>query len=427
MWRGDERLNDRLQTWLLVLAITAALAGLSRWWPLVTRSGALDVDVYAHGGAAVLKGLDLYALSPGLPTFTYTPFAALLFVPLGALPLVIAERSVAVLSLTSLFLAALLCVRMGLEDARVSRRLFWAGVVGLFAAALFMEPVAATLRLGQINLILLALLLVDVSGALRRVPRGVFVGLATAVKLTPGVFILYYAVTGRVKAAAVAALAFVAAALAGFALLPHASWEYWTSLVFSVDRVASPGIMHEQSLHGLLVRTRLDFAQTTVVWMAVSAAAIAAGLMLARRLSRRGRSLWAVCAVGIAGLLGSPFSWHHHWVWAVPVLAALGCEAARRRSYWLAAATIAWWWVFYKGLPGLVIMRGFGPIPRTLLRVLVYDDFVWAGLAVMIALAVWVTRTPAPTSSAGVTPAGGVSGPDQVSESTPARGAAPGG
>ena len=91
------------------------------------------------------------------------------------------------------------------------------------------------------------------------------------------------------------------------------------------------------------------------------------------------------CAV--TGLLISPFSWTHHWVWAVPLLVALAATAWRRRSagYGLAAVAAA---AVFSGripLPG----PGHPPGPVGLLE---GDLYVLCGLAVLAGTALALLR-----------------------------------
>src|SRR5439155_13505639 len=118
------------------------------------------------------------------------------------------------------------------------------------AVAMWLEPVDMTLHFGQINLLLLALVLADL--ALPRRWQGIGVGLAAAIKLTPLIFIGYLLLTRRLRAALVATGTFAATVALGFALLPGGSVAFWGG------RFAQPGDGPErlvnQSLNGLILR-----------------------------------------------------------------------------------------------------------------------------------------------------------------------------
>src|SRR6185503_21371042 len=72
--------------------------------------------------------------------------------------------------------------------------------------ALIFEPVRETITFGQVNTLLLTLVAGDMLLGVARGRRwaGVGIGLATAIKLTPGVFILYLLITRRWRPAGVA-------------------------------------------------------------------------------------------------------------------------------------------------------------------------------------------------------------------------------
>jgi alpha-1,2-mannosyltransferase len=72
----------------------------------------------------------------------------------------------------------------------------------------------------------------------------------------------------------------------------------------------------------------------------------AVGLTAAAALHRRGRPVagWLTCA--LTGVLVSPISWDHHWVWVVPGLVLLTDTALRargpaRRAWWALAGGVA--------------------------------------------------------------------------------------
>jgi len=277
----------------------------------------------------------------------------------------------------------------------------------VFAAALLLELVFATLRYGQVNLVLLAMVLVDLWRPQGRLPRGVLIGLAAAVKLTPGIFIVYLLLTRRMKEALVASTAFVMATLLALAIAPGSSWRYWTGVIFNLNRVGVVRDARNQSLYGTLARLIGGAQHAHWPWLATALATACLGLGVAALLSRRGHELWAVCACGTTGVLISPISWDHHWVWAVPCLVALGCSAWRRRVWALAVAASAWravfflapfWWVMPQTLRWrrshtLVVLA----MPSTLatarrlsLVSVLANSYVLAGAGLLAGLSLWM-------------------------------------
>jgi alpha-1,2-mannosyltransferase len=184
----------------------------------------LDLDVYRWGGSSALDGRDLYEGVQGGLSFTYPPFAASAFVPFAAVSMDTSRWILTALSITALFGSVFLTLR-AVSDAGTRARVAATLLIG--GVALWFEPVQQTLSYGQINLVLLAILLADLLQPDGRRWKGAGVGVAAGLKLTPAVFVVYLLVTGRRRAAAVATTAGAATVALGFAVLPSASWDFW--------------------------------------------------------------------------------------------------------------------------------------------------------------------------------------------------------
>jgi hypothetical protein len=302
---------------------------------------ALDFRIYMWGGHAVLHDSRLYlALAYG-HWFTYSPFAAMVFVPVAALPLAVARVLWDLVSVAALAWSCVLILKLA---GRPPSRLMVAGVV---AAAMALDPVWETLFLGQVNLILLALILTDIWLVSRGSPGlavGAGVGLAAAIKLTPAIFIVFFLLAGRTRAAVVAAATFVLCGLAGFAVAPHASTLYWEHLSHDTSRVGAPYISN-QSPYAAAIRIAGGQGHIGWWWIGVSLAFAVAGLAVATVLVRRGDWLAAAAVTGTTGLLVSPISWAHHWVWVLPALALLlraGYRVAAAAGYLLFSVAPFW-------------------------------------------------------------------------------------
>jgi alpha-1,2-mannosyltransferase len=201
----------------------------------------IDLDVYRIGGHVWLSGGGLYGRLPAttygarLP-FTYPPIAAVLLSPLSLVPMAVAGT---VLTLATVALAGVVLRAFLGGLAGPAGRSCWA-LAWLLPPALFLEPVRNTLLYGQVNVVLMALVTLDCLPGTTRWPRGALVGLAAAVKLTPAAFVLFFLVRRDYRAAGVAALSFVAATSAGFALAWPDSVQYWTRVVFQTGRIGDP-------------------------------------------------------------------------------------------------------------------------------------------------------------------------------------------
>ena len=319
--------------------------GRSRWWALLAAEVALlvafaigydayDFHVYALGGHAVLDGNELYAFQWRGHGFTYPPFAALGFLPFAHLPLPAARLVWDAASLAALGLA----VRA--TYALAGRRAAPTELAATVGAGLLLEPVWHTFFLGQINLLLLAAVLLDLQRVAARRTGGIGIGLAAAVKLTPAIFIVLLMLAGRRRSAALATGTALAATVAGALADPRGSWQYWTHYVTDVGRVGSVTYASNQSLDALAHR-----ASASGEWAVALVVAIA-GLLAAAVLARRGDWLAAGAGTGVTGLLVCPISWSHHWVWVIPALAVLVRDGRRGVAAGAVAVFVlapVWW------------------------------------------------------------------------------------
>ena len=361
----------------LVVYVLPGLLAPAAHWPL------WDVRVYWWGGQqATAGGGALYA--PGAPfIFTYPPFAALLFAvfagaSVGVLKAVLTVGSVAGLAVLS---------GLSLGAAGVRRRA--ESVFAVSAIGLLTWPVAYTLHLGEVNLILAALIGADV---LRRHDggwwQGIGTGLAAGIKLTPLIFVAYLALTGRVRAAVTAVGVFALTLAAGFIWLPARSRTFWLGGVFyDQSRIGNPANPSDQSLAGAIARLAGTGDPPRTWWLVVALTVGLAGLAVAVWAHRRGHRLAGAVCCAITGLLISPLSWTHHWVWVVPMLVWLATAAWRRRSVACGLAALV----------GAVLFSGFlsipwpGHPPRPEL-LLASDQYALYGLAVLAGTAVTLAR-----------------------------------
>ena len=323
---------------LAVLAYVAAVAAWLLWRELGPHElrRTLDLRVYVDAGRWLLADHGtLYGrrFTSAHLDFTYTPFAALTFAALAVLPLwaakwilVVGGGVVALAGCT--WLAAR---RLGYRGAGLMCVGF-----GVAALALWTEPVQQDLYYGQVNVVLMLLVLGDALWLDRHAPRlhGVGIGLAAGIKLVPGVFILFLLVTGRVRAGIRAGLVFVLTVAVGWLLLPGPSETFWTGVFDNTHRIGKVGYVGNQSLLGVLFRGIRDKQHAHVLWMVAAVIVLAVGLWLARRCHQRGAEVLAVLVTGVTGLLCSPISWSHHWVWVAVALVLAAHQVIRSRGGW---------------------------------------------------------------------------------------------
>jgi Glycosyltransferase family 87 len=300
---------------------------------------ALDFRIYMWGGHAVTHDTRLYLDLAYGHWFTYAPFAAVVFVPVAALPLAVARVMWDLASVAALGYSLVLILELaGHRPSRLA-------VAGVTAAAMALDPVYQTLFLGQINLILLALILTDVWRVARGRDAGLGVGVAAAIKLTPAIFIVFFLLARRTKSAVIGAATFLGCGLIGLAVAPGASQRYWEHLCYDTSRVGAPYISN-QSPYAAAIRIAGGAAHVGARSVVIPLALAAVGLAAATILARHGDWLGAAAVTGSAGLLVSPISWAHHWVWILPALVVLvrsGHRVVAGLGYLLFAVAPFWY------------------------------------------------------------------------------------
>jgi alpha-1,2-mannosyltransferase len=292
--------------------------------PLKTRlfglfQNQIDLEVYRAGAQYLLHGRPLYdgpVLWNGLQ-YTYTPFSTILFQPFGAMQQDIAVGVWSVAIFAVLYWVILASFRsLGyLVDWRL---LVVAGA--MVCGAALMEPVRTTIWYGQINVFLMAIVLWDLLRPDGSRLKGIGVGIAAGIKLTPAFFLVYLAITRRWRAAVTAMAGFAATIALGFAVTPRQSWNYWTDRVINSGRVGPTDAPSNQSIKGALATVFHTATPSNVLWILLSAVAVALGMSAAFLAHRAGQELLALCLTGMTTAAVSPFTWGHHWVWFVPLL-----------------------------------------------------------------------------------------------------------
>jgi alpha-1,2-mannosyltransferase len=371
-----------------------------------------DLNVYNDAGLVIRRTparLYTWQLHPGIK-FTYTPFAALGFAA-GSLLWPALRWLMTVASLAAL--AGTAWLTFGALGWRGRSRA--AAALGLTAVGLWTEPMQRALHLGQIEPLLMLLIVWDLCQPDHRRWKGVGIGVAAGIKLVPLIFIPYLVLAGKLRQAAVVTATFVVTTAIGFFFLPHASAKYWlTGYVLHPGNVGDVGSLLNQSVFGLVVRAAGSVRSGTPVYYALFVVIALLGVTAAAVLDRTGRPVagWLTCA--LTGLLVSPISWDHHWVWIVPALAlftdaAVRARGAARWGFWALAAVLfalfGAWPYHYTGPVAFVPqgLLGFfiGPHPQHMkyylkgAQVIGWNLFVLAGLgllvlAVIAAVRIWL-------------------------------------
>lgn len=343
-----------------LLAVAVSLLFTSfRGFPLGYKAP-IDLEVYVQGGLLALHGTDLYA--NGVPAgeitlpFTYPPFAALVFATFSWLPFPII--------VVAYFVASIACVVL------IGR---WLGVNTTLMLMLLLctQPGFATLAFGQVNIFLMTLIIADaVDKRPSWLPRGSLIGIAAAIKVTPAIFILWFLVRKDIRGFLGVIGGGAAATIVAAIIKPRDTWTYFTSALLDPSRVGGIDYIHNASLTGVLARLGAEnFAKPVAI------VALLAGAFVAYKVAQRGEDLLALGIVASIGLLFSPISWTHHFVW-LPVLIVIGIRAGMPRAFawWIIIATTLGLLVTSAG--GLIASVAIAQYPLILLALFVYFGFI---------------------------------------------------
>jgi alpha-1,2-mannosyltransferase len=313
-----------------IVLLAASLAALAEMHVRGGRleSGMIDLHVYRAGGLLALHSGNLYGTRlPHRLFFTYPPMAALVFSAISSIPIRQLSWMITGASIGSVTGTLWLTTRM-LGYRRPATRL--AMTLAAAATALWLQPVWQTISLGQVNLVLMLIIMADLCLPDTAWFKGVGVGLAAGFKLTPLIFIPYLLITRRFRAAGIALGTFMLTIAMSAIALPGPSRQYWPGLLFlSSSRTGNTAYVGNQSLFGTMARLIGSPAAAQPYWVVVAAVAGVAGLLIAARWSRRGQELAGILTCALTGLLICPVSWEHHWVWVAPGL-LLAADALAR-------------------------------------------------------------------------------------------------
>lgn len=294
-----------------------------------------DLGIYVDALDWWFAGNDLYRFgrvdaTQGSLGFTYPPFGAYVVAPFAVLPWEVATW------VYSLLAAVAFAVTTYWLVAPVARRHGWPvpWSVGLALVVVStLEPIRETVTFGQVNPLLVVLVLTDLLFLVPRGSRwaGALIGIAAAIKLTPAIFVIYLLVSRRHREALTAVMSAAAVTLLAVALAPRASWAFWTEVLWRGEGLGQPTYTPNQSIMGLLSRVYWPDKPSTVLWAVLVALFVGYGLWRARQAALAGDEVSGLTITGFVGCLASPVTWAHHLYWFVPALVVLIDVAASRR------------------------------------------------------------------------------------------------
>jgi alpha-1,2-mannosyltransferase len=405
--------------WRLFQLLTVAALVWLGWQLLGHLPYRIDIEVYRMGGQAWLDGRPLYgdALFPtsiglDLP-FTYPPLAAIVFAPFAWLSFGAASVLITAITLV-LLIVCITLVLTGLdvwpsttvtsEPAWLRRA--WLATAIVVAASVYLEPIDSNFDFGQINVVLMTLVIADCVPRRTPWPRGILVGLAIALKLTPAVFLLYFLLRRDTRALLTAVASLATVSLIGLVLAGRDSVEYWTQTVRHTDRIGMATLNTNQNIAGVLARLGIGDSVRTVLWVALCCAVLTLTVWAVRRALAAGEPVLALVCTAMFGLLVSPVSWSHHWVWALPAVLTTAILAWRRRNVALGVVSAAG--IALMVWEPLTLMPKHNETSASLVRQLVGGSYVWWALLLIVVAGSQLaraTRAGEPASAASLTSA----------------------
>jgi alpha-1,2-mannosyltransferase len=335
----------RVGRWLLEIAPPFLVACLIL--PLIISGGSffdpwrastIDLEVYVYAVKDMLAGRDIYAtVTPVWKLyFIYPPIAAILMVPLAFGPYLFWQLA---------WTAGLVVAQQSVLRRCGAPRGWKLALIGI-AVVLAVEPIRTTLGYGQVNTLLMALVVADLlptaPGERRRIPQGTLIGLAAAIKLTPALFVVFAFLIGQRRTAVTAIVSFVVFTGLGAVLLFGETVAFFGGLAGGDTRTASPLYVGNQSLLGVFVRLGDSSRITTVIGLGIAAVVGLLGTLVAAHWWRLGRRVFAVALAGLTTCLVSPLSWTHHYVWILPFAVALFGPGLPRWVRYLGGFWVVW-------------------------------------------------------------------------------------
>ncbi|MCV7312718.1 mannosyltransferase [Mycobacterium paraffinicum] len=362
---------------LLVASVAARLG-----WTYLSPHGAnfVDLHVYLGGAAAIDHPGTLYSYvyadqTPDFPLpFTYPPFAAVVFYPLSLLPFGLVAFAWQIATMAALYGAIRISQRLiGVAPGGDGRpmAMAWTGVT------IWIEPLRSTFDYGQVNVLLMVGVLWAVLTT-RWWLSGLLVGVAAGIKLTPAISGVYLLGVRRWTAAAFSCVVFVATIGVSALVVGDQTRYYFTKLLGDAHRVGPIATSINQSWRGGISRILgHDAGFGPPVLAAIAVTAVLA--VLAWRALDPSDRLGKLLVVELFGLLLSPISWTHHWVWLVPLMIwAIHGPLRERRG----ARVVGWGWLALTlvGVPWLLLFA-----QPTIWQISRPWYLAWAGLIYIVA------------------------------------------
>ena len=371
----------------------------------------VDMIIYRSGVRAFLEGGEMYSVPMyagdlALP-FIYPPFGALILVPLSIFDVIHSDLAgdIMIMVSSALIIACLWFVLGAVARGSVDKLSLAALTAATWPVALLIEPVWLNSGFAQINVVIMALVILDLVPRKRFLPQGSLIGIAAAIKITPLAMLLFFLLRRDFRAILVAGASALLATGVAALIRWDATVDYFSSVLLGMGTDSEFGVstvyQSNSSFKGMLMRwwtsdAALDANSTltNVIWLVAALLTIVLGGWLMVALFRRDMLVDAALVNALIMLLISPVSWSHHWIWLTLILPVLAwrCLTVLRAPVALSALVFTWaalvltqppkWW--YGDAIDVHYLTG--------VEKFLVSDFVWLGIAVLVAWAFALRR-----------------------------------
>lgn len=326
-----------------------SLAVVVHFTYLAATAYMMDLEVFQDAGWALRRGQDLY--SSDFPTrsgfrFIYPPFAAVLFYPMtwaGPVTLQIIWTLATVAAVWAMLWMVLKKLHVGCPATMATCLL---GIV------LLLDPLRANILFGQVNVFLALLIVADVLGYLPKQLRGLGVGVAAGIKITPAAYALVFLMRRDFAAVAKSFGWFLVTVVIGYLVRFNESTYFWTDEFFASNRGGAPAYEANQAFSGLLARAGVEGTALNIGIYGFFVFGAIAAAFVAWVFQRNGYEVAALATVALAVSFAGPYAVSHHWS-IVMVFAPL---VLFTREVWQAVVgalfLIANWWAPYEVFVG---------------------------------------------------------------------------
>ncbi|MEV5833832.1 mannosyltransferase [Nocardia sp. NPDC052112] len=350
----------RLAVPVLGLSVLARLL-----WMLLSKNGMnlVDLHVYVDGSADLLTDR-LYDFTyaektPDFPLpFTYPPFAALVFFPLHYFPFTVIAVFWLLAIAVALYAVVWIAFELILGAERMREPRWRTAAVWWTAIGIWMEPVRTTIDYGQVNVFLVLGAMLAVRSS-RWWLSGGLIGVIAGIKLTPAISGLYFVARRRWGTALWSAVVFGATVGVSFLINHKEAGRYFGTLLGDADRIGPVGSVWNQSLRGASSRLLGHDVKSGPWWLAAVVIVAALAFLAWRALGPDDR-LGTLIIVQLFGLMVSPISWSHHFVWLLPTVMWLVYGPLRQApgarilaGYWLVTTLVGVPWVLSFAQPSI--------------------------------------------------------------------------